>query len=79
MEGSAKEGSGVTFTMEGAQVVSAYSRLDEYGWTVSPGIPLASVNAGVFRSVATYGGGIALSILLGGLVVVSISRGAGKD
>jgi hypothetical protein len=79
IEGDAREGSGVTYTMEGAQVVSAYSRLDQYGWTVAPGIPLASVNAGVFRSVATYGGGIALSILLGGLVVVSITRGSDKD
>jgi hypothetical protein len=36
------------------------------------------VNAGVFRSVATYGGGIALSILLGGLVVLFTTRGTGK-
>jgi hypothetical protein len=79
LEDPAREGSGLTYTMEGEQVVSAYSRLDQYGWTVAPGIPLASVNAGVFRSVATYGGGIALSILLGGLVVVFITRGADKD
>jgi hypothetical protein len=79
MEGNAREGSGITSTLEGEQVVSAYARLDQYGWTVAPGIPLASVNAGVFRSVATYGGGIVLSILLGGLVVVFTTRGASKD
>jgi hypothetical protein len=78
MEGNAREGSGVTYTLEGDQVVSAYSRLDQYGWTVAPGIPLTAVNAGVFRSVATYGGGIALSILLGGLVVLFTTRGTGK-
>jgi hypothetical protein len=78
MEIDAREGSGVTYALEGDQIVSAFSRLDQYGWTVAPGIPLTTVNAGVFRSLAVYGGGIALSILLGGLVVLFIARGSNK-
>jgi len=75
MENGASEGSGDTVALEGDAIVAAYVRLDGSGWAVAPGIPVAFVNQGVARSVAVYGGGIVLSILLGGLAALVVARG----
>ena len=74
MASGAQEGSGRTFALEGDPIVAAYVRLEGSGWSVVPGIPITLVEQGVVRSVATYGGGILLSILLGGLAALAIAR-----
>src|SRR5258706_14183808 len=76
MENGASEGSGDTVALEGDAIVAAYCRLGGRGWAVAPGIPVAFVNQGVARSVAVYGGGIVLSILLGGLAAPVVARGS---
>jgi signal transduction histidine kinase len=78
MATGAAQGSGSTFALEGDRILTAYVRLDGIGWSVATGIPLSLVNAGVLRSILTYGGGIALSILLGGLAALFIARGIGR-
>jgi signal transduction histidine kinase len=75
MASGAPEGSGTTSTLEGDKNVAAYVRLAGSGWTVAPGIPVSFVNRGVARSVAVYGGGILLSIVLGGLAALVVARG----
>jgi signal transduction histidine kinase len=78
MSGGASEGGGLTFALEGDPIYTAFARLDQIGWSVAPGIPASLVNEGVLRSVITYGGGIALSILLGGLAALFIARGISR-
>jgi signal transduction histidine kinase len=75
MASGASEGAGTTSALEGDQNVAAYVRLAGSGWTVAPGVPVSFVNQGVARSVAVYGGGILLSILLGGLAALVVARG----
>jgi signal transduction histidine kinase/ActR/RegA family two-component response regulator len=72
------EGSGSTRALEGDPILTAYVRLEPIGWWVAPGIPLSLVNEGVLRSIVTYGGGILLSILLGGLAALFIARGISR-
>ncbi len=68
------EGTGLTTTSEGVEVYTAYSRSPDSGWSVALGIPRAQVESAAWRSLATLGTGIALSILLGGLAVLVIAR-----
>jgi signal transduction histidine kinase len=75
MEKGGAEGSGATLALEGDPIIAAYVRLEGSGWTVAPGMSIAFVNQGVARSVAVYGGGILLSILLGGLAALVVARG----
>jgi signal transduction histidine kinase len=56
------ENVGVTTTLEGDQVVSAYTRLSHYGWTVAVGAPPAPLRAGFVDGFALYGAGIVLSL-----------------
>ncbi len=69
------EGSGMTFVLEGEEVHTAFSRSRATGWTVAIGIPPSSVETGMLRSLAVFGGGILLSIGLGVLAALAIGRG----
>ena len=60
---AAPEGVAPTTTLEGEAVVSAYTRVSHYGWTVAVGVPQGAVGAAAFRSVAIYGFGLAASLL----------------
>jgi signal transduction histidine kinase/ActR/RegA family two-component response regulator len=44
-------------------VYTAYSLAQDSGWTVAIGIPTGSVEAGGYRSLVAYGGGILLSLV----------------
>src|SRR6185295_12198343 len=74
MAGGASEGSGISFTLEGAPIYSAYSRLAKSGWSAAPGIPAASIEDAIYRSLAVYGSGLLLSIALGVVVALLIGR-----
>jgi signal transduction histidine kinase/CheY-like chemotaxis protein len=69
------EGAGMTRVLEGEEVYSAFTRSRDTGWTVAIGIPRAAVEAGALGSLATYGGGILLSIALGVLAALAVGRG----
>ena len=71
---SAQEATGLTETSEGTPVYTAFVRIPEVGWTVALGVPEEIVEAGARRSIAAYGAGIFLSILVGGLAALFIAR-----
>lgn len=68
------QGMGVTRTLEGEEVHAAYIRSERTGFTVAIGMPPSFVNAGAYRSLATLGGGILLSVLLGALAALVVAR-----
>ncbi|AKJ29846.1 ATP-binding protein [Caldimonas brevitalea] len=68
------EGMGATRTLEGEMVYTAYVRLPETGWTVAVGTPTAEVDREASRALQAYGGGLLLSLLLGGLTALALAR-----
>jgi signal transduction histidine kinase/ActR/RegA family two-component response regulator len=69
------EGTGLTTTLEGEEIHTAYTRLRHSGWVVAIGVPPSAVYAGLDQSLAAHGGGLLLSLLLGGLAALVVSRG----
>jgi signal transduction histidine kinase/ActR/RegA family two-component response regulator len=72
-EGAA-EGVGMSRSLEGERILTPYSRLSPSGWTAVLGIPTRSTEAAAYRSLAVYGGGVLLSIALGGAFALSVAR-----
>jgi signal transduction histidine kinase/ActR/RegA family two-component response regulator len=70
----AESGSGMTHTLEGDRVYTAFARLPDIGWSVAIGIPPSVVEAGARRSLAAYGGGLLLSLALGIITVLVVAR-----
>ena len=75
MASPADEGWGRTTAVEGDEIYTAYSRLNAVRWTVATGIPVATVEATVGRSLLAFGGGILLSLLIGAAVASWVARG----
>ena len=65
---------GMSHTSEGEAVYTALARLRESNWTIGVGIPPTAVEAGANRSLAAFGGGILLSLILGGLAAFAAAR-----
>jgi signal transduction histidine kinase/ActR/RegA family two-component response regulator len=74
MASGAPEGAGVTETLEGGRIYTAYSRLERSGWSAALGIPVTLVESAVYRSVAVYGAGVVLTIVLGTLATLWVAR-----
>ena len=68
------EAAGVTYSMEGERIYTAYTRLTDSGWSVAIGIPPSFVESGVRQSLIAFGGGILLSIALGILAALHFAR-----
>ncbi len=68
------EGTGVTTSLEGEEIHTAYTRSAHSGWIVAIGVPPAAVYAGIDRSLAAYGGGLLLSLALGGVAALLAGR-----
>ena len=68
------EGVGESETLEGQRVVTAFIRLRPSGWTVAIGVPTAIAEGALSRSAGAYGGGILLSLALGGLAAFLVGR-----
>jgi signal transduction histidine kinase/ActR/RegA family two-component response regulator len=73
-EGGATEGSGISYSLEGDRILAPYSRLTPSGWTAVLGIPTRSTERATYRSLAVYGGGVLLSIALGGAGALWVAR-----
>jgi len=72
--GSRDEAIGPTSTIEGTVVHTAVARIHSTGWTVALGVP-ASVEASTLRdSALAYGGGILLSLGIGGIAAWRVSH-----
>ena len=68
------EGTGITETLEGDSVYTGFTRLPGSGWVVAIGIPATTVESAGRRSLMAYGGGLLLSLLLGGAGVLLVAR-----
>ena len=76
--GAGNQAYGTSETIEGGQVHTAVARIGSTRWIVALGVP-TSVSAAVLRSSAlAYGGGIVLSVLMGGLAAWLVSRSIEK-
>ncbi len=65
VDGGRPDGSGVSYSLEGERIFTPYSRLPASHWIAVLGLPTAVLDAAVYRSLAIYGGGILLSIVIG--------------
>ena len=74
-ERGADEGVGVTQTLEGERVLSAYTRLRSTGWTVAIGVPTSLADEALRHTASAYGGGLLLSLGIGALVAFFVARG----
>jgi signal transduction histidine kinase len=74
LEGGGREGWQITHTLEGRAVYTAYARSATSGWGIGIGIPVASVDAPLYGSLATVvGGGVAL-VLVALLAAILVGR-----
>jgi signal transduction histidine kinase/CheY-like chemotaxis protein len=62
MDRDGPEGSGPTHTLEGDPVLSAYSSLSRYGWTVVANTPATPLRKAFSEGVATYAAGVVLTL-----------------
>jgi hypothetical protein len=74
MDRDGKEGTGITNTLEGDQVFTAFTRLPGSGWTVALGLPTKALTASAARSSEIYGIAVALSIVLGLLAAYVVAH-----
>jgi signal transduction histidine kinase/ActR/RegA family two-component response regulator len=74
MASGTEEGVGQTHDLEGRRNYASFSRLKDSGWSAAPGIPAAFVEGTAYRSLAIYGSGILLSIVLGTLGAIGVAR-----
>ena len=74
MAGGAAEGVGQTFSLEGDRIYTSFSRLKDSGWSAAPGLPAALVEDATYRSVATYGVGVMLSLALAAMTAIWVAR-----
>ncbi len=74
MEKNGTEGAGMTQSLEGDSVFTAYTRIPDTGWTVAIGLPETMVSGPALRSTAIYAIALALSILAGLIAAFMVSH-----
>ncbi len=74
MEKGSDEGYGLTTALEGDSVHTAFTRSKHTGWSVAIGRPSGAAQAGILRSLAVFGGGIALSLIFAVFAAIRITR-----
>ena len=72
--GSGDEAVGYTLTVEGTRVQTALTRLKTSGWSVTLGIPTSIAESALRDFIVVYGGGILLSLGLGGIAAWRVAR-----
>jgi len=73
MRAGGQEAVGETVTLEGAQVVSAFTR-SRYGWAVAIGVPPSALAPASLHGMALYAGGLAASLLACMLLATLLSN-----
>jgi signal transduction histidine kinase len=68
------EGAGVTRALEGDEIYTAFTRSSLSGWTTAIGLPASAVEAAAWRSLAAYGGGLLLSLVIAALSALFVAR-----
>jgi signal transduction histidine kinase/CheY-like chemotaxis protein len=74
MESGAPEGAGLTRTLEGERIHTAFTRLVEPRWTIAVGIPVLFLEGAAWRSLGVFGGGVLLSLAIGLWVALRLGR-----
>jgi signal transduction histidine kinase/CheY-like chemotaxis protein len=74
MKKDAFEGTGMTWTPEGKEVFTAYSRSPYTGWTVGIGMPPEFMSAGAWSSFTLFSSGVLLSVAFAVLAALLIAR-----
>src|SRR5258706_170587 len=75
MARSGNEGMGVTQSLEGDTIYTAYTQLPSSKWTVAIGIPVGEANRGAARTIAAVALAVVFSILFGvGMALVLARR-----
>lgn len=72
--GTRDEAVGPTSTVEGTVVQTAVARVHSTGWKVAMGVPAAVQAEALHNSALAYGGGILLSLGIGGIAAWRVSR-----
>ena len=72
------EGAGITRAMEGDEIYTAFTRSRLSGWTIAIGMPASAVDAAAWRSLAAYGGGLLLSLIIAALSALLVARGIAR-
>ena len=74
MDKDPNQGFGVTEALEGDAVDAVYYRSPKSGWTVAIGLPQSVARAGALQSFLTFGGGLVIAIVLGGIAALVAAR-----
>jgi len=69
-----EEGKGITHSSEGDSVFTAYTRSRYSGWYTAVGLPTSAVEASARETFSTWGGGLALSLLVGLVAATILAR-----
>jgi signal transduction histidine kinase/ActR/RegA family two-component response regulator len=78
MRKDAFEGIGMTWTPDGQEVFTAYSRSPYTGWTVAIGMPPEFLSAGTWGSFTMFSTGVLLSVVFAILAALLIARGINR-
>ena len=68
------EGYGITTSLEGNTISTAYTRSKRTGWVVAIGTPAEVAQTRALQSLAVYGGGVMLSLVFAIIAAVAITR-----
>lgn len=63
MSGPAPEGVGNTVNVDGEKLVSVFTRVSRYGWTVAIGVPQRELGSASLTGIGLYAWGLAASLL----------------
>ncbi|MFC5509537.1 ATP-binding protein [Massilia jejuensis] len=63
IRGPVPEGVGDTVNLEGDRLVSVFTRVSRYGWTVVVGVPKPAIGAASLKGIAQYAWGLGASLL----------------
>ncbi|HUQ29748.1 MAG TPA: ATP-binding protein [Usitatibacter sp.] len=74
MRTAGDEGKGPTYSTEGDAVFTAYTRARGTGWYTAVGLPRALVEGTARQSFGTWGGGLALSLIVGLVFALLLAR-----
>jgi signal transduction histidine kinase/ActR/RegA family two-component response regulator len=74
MASNGAEGTGIGKYPDGEASYTSYVRLKNHGWCVVIGIPAAIVETAAFHSMAVYGSGLLLSLVLGIIASLLVAR-----
>jgi signal transduction histidine kinase len=78
MATGASEGAGLSQSLEGTSIYTAYTKAQLAGWSVAIGIPVHAIERGAYRSLAVFGSGILLSLGFAIGAALLIARGINR-